>query len=294
MTLATLRAALLAAGLACPSADAPSSGPVALVHGALPEALLREVEEAAPEGRRLELVLGSPAPLERPGWERIALDPGRGRLSLSHADARRVASARAIVLRGGTWMGWWGALTPSLEGPALRSLRAAHRGGAWILACDAAAGMLAGAARVDHAEWQELPRGRPPQRNPRQPADGPMTLGGLAFAGDALWARTLGEALEVLLAGEVERALVPEGSVAWIMTGDGRARVVGGGDEAHVLRLDARGARRVGTALHRVHMEDLRAGAIERKQRPSRVLELTPGDLFTTAPRASWSVTVRP
>lgn len=255
-----------------------ADGRVALLSGRMPEVLERllaaqleaggeRVTVRLPSGPDRTLADARASGSQSP--DELLVDPALGRRSLTRSAASRLRSAAVIELRGGSFIAWWTACFPEgRRGPLLAALEEAHSRGCWIVAHPGAAGLLAGGARVPATDWKSLPGGRPPARNPRRPATGPATLGGLRLAGDALWAASPAEAAGVLHAGELERALVPLGDLAWVWSRGKGGRILADGQGVSALWLDARGARRAGRWLHDVQLERLRPGGSPTRRRP--------------------------
>ncbi len=242
-------AALLAAAFASPAAsDSPARGPVALLaepfvlDGAARDALLGSVR-AGSDGTRILLTLGAQAvldPLEDGAARTLRIDVTRADADADRAWSRALRACDAVVLSGGTWLGWHEAATVSRrERRWARALRAAHEQGTPVVAVGSAASWI--------ARWSIAPRAslRRPAQDPHDRStfvaveglglvDGPLV--GIVGADDA----TAALALERGVAHGWQDVLILDGASCWIAGAarPERAQVHGSGTAAWI-RLGA-------------------------------------------------------
>lgn len=187
-------------------------------------------------GDRLLLCAGDPAriadPLAAAGAPkgRVDLDTTRLFVGDDRETAERIRAARCIVLAGGGALDWFQLVTPGGSTTRLSdSIRAAHRDGATIVGCGAAAPYL--------AKWFVVERSAipDPERNPRRHRT-VAAIEGLGLVREILAESSERERgdpagiLRVAFDGHIERALYLEGPTIWIDDpGRDSARVAGAG-----------------------------------------------------------------
>lgn len=199
-------------------------------------------------GDRLMLCAGDPLivvdPLAAAGAPkgRIDLDAARLYVGDDRETAERIRAARCIVLAGGGALDWFQLVTPGGTTTRLSdSIRAAHRDGATIVGCGAAAPYL--------AKWYMVERSAipDPERNPRRHRTA-AAIEGLGLVREILVdtsAREGGDPGRMLRAafdGHLERAIYLDGPTVWIDDpGRDSALVAGSG---RTILFDLGAARR--------------------------------------------------
>ncbi|MFN0009989.1 MAG: hypothetical protein ACKVXR_19010, partial [Planctomycetota bacterium] len=185
---------------------------------------------------RLLLAVGDPSgvvdPLAAAGAPkaRVDLDARRPFAGDDRETAERIRSAPCIVLAGGGALDWFELVTPGGGTSRLSdSIRAAHRDGATIVGCGAAAPYLAKWFMVERSALPD------PERNPRRHREDAAVEGlglvrGLLVDTSAREQGDPGGMLRIAFDGHLERALYLEGPTIWIDDPDDRsARVAGSG-----------------------------------------------------------------
>jgi len=197
---------------------------------------------------RLLLVAGDPSsvvdPLAAAGTPkgRVELDAKKPFVGDDRETAERIRSARCIVLAGGGSLDWFHLVTPGGTTTRLSdSIRAAHRDGATIVGCGAAAPYLAKWVVVERSALPD------PERNPRRhrtdaAIEGLGLVPGLLVDTSARERGSPAGLLRIAFDGHLDRALYLEGPTVWIDDpGRDSARVAGPG---RTLLFDFASARR--------------------------------------------------